>query len=291
MKLAIFGLGYTATRYVDARAEKIDAMATVTTPEKARATTRRGLDVRVFSPWTRDPAIEDAIARAHAALVSIAPDAHGDPTLAAFGEAIARAEHLRRVVYLSTIGVYGDHAGAWIDERAECRPASDRGRWRLRAEQDWIALGARAGKAVHILRLAGIYGPGQNALVNLRAGTARRIVKPGQVFNRIHVDDIGAAIDACLAREGAGGVWNVCDNEPAPGEDVVTFAAGLMGVEPPPLIPFERADLSAMARSFYGEAKRVRNDAMRAELGVAPTYPTYRDGLRALWKAGDGRSA
>jgi nucleoside-diphosphate-sugar epimerase len=289
MNLVIFGLGYSARHFIEARADRHVATTTVTTREKARALTRPGLDVRVFSPDERDSEIDTAIADADAALVSIGPDENGDPALRAFGEAIARAPRLGTVVYLSTIGVYGDHAGAWIDETTPCAPTNERSRQRLRVENEWLALGARAGKAVHILRLAGIYGPGQNALVNLRNGTARRIVKSGQVFNRIHVADIGAAIDACLTYKGAGRVWNVCDDEPAPAEDVVTYAASLLGVEPPPPIDFATANLSPMARSFYSECKRASNRAMKQDLGVALAYPTYREAMRALLAAGDGR--
>ena len=289
MNLVIFGLGYSAGWFARTRAEKLTTTATTTTPEKARALTRENLDVLVFSPDARDPRIEPAIAGADAALVSIGPDEAGDPAFNVYGGALSRATNLRTIVYLSTIGVYGDYGGAWIDEGAECRPSNARSQWRLRVEDQWRAFGEAAGKRVHILRLAGIYGPGQNALVNLRNGVARRIVKPGQVFNRIHVADIGAAIDACLTYKGAGRVWNVCDDEPAPAEDVVTFAAELLGVEPPPLVDFATASLSPMARSFYSECKRASNRAMKQDLGVRLTYPTYRKAMRALLAAGEGR--
>ncbi len=290
MNLFVFGLGYSASHFVDARSDRFQTTATVTSRVKADAMSRAGLNVHVFSPDERDPAIEDAIEGSDLALASIGPAADGDPALKTFGEALARAENLGTIVYLSTIGVYGDHGGAWIDETSACHPANERSQWRLRAEDDWRALGAKSGKAVHILRLAGIYGPGLNALVNLRNGTARRIIKPGQVFNRIHVADIGAAIDACFAFKGEGRIWNVTDNEPAPAEDVVTFAASLLGVEPPPAIAFESANLSPMARSFYGETKRVRNRSMREDLGVTLACPTYREGILALFEAGEGRA-
>ena len=202
--------------------------------------------------------------------------------LRAFGARIAGVGHIGKIVYLSTVGVYGDHGGAWIDEATPCRPANGRSRVRLAAEQDWRALGAASGKAVHVLRLAGIYGPGQNALVNLRAGTARRIVKPGQVFTRIHVADIARTIAACFGSDHAGGVWNVSDDEPAPPQDVVAYAAALLGIAPPPEVDFDSANLSPMARSFYGECKRVSNRALKQELGVSLAYPTYREALRAL---------
>ncbi len=288
MNLVIFGLGYSATHFIQSRAEKFCCTATVTTTEKARSLTRPGLDVRVFSPETIDPFIFDAIAKADAVLASVGPGANGDPALECFGAAMAQAPNLKTIVYLSTIGVYGDHQGAWIDETTPCAPSNDRSRWRLRVEEQWLALGAPAGRHVHVLRLAGIYGPGQNALVNLRRGTARRIVKPGQVFNRIHVEDIARAIDACLVDRGNGRIWNISDNEPAPGEDVVTYAAKRLGMQPPPLIDFETATLSPMARSFYGETKRVSNRAMREELGVKLAFPSYREGIDALFEDGDG---
>jgi nucleoside-diphosphate-sugar epimerase len=287
VSLVIFGLGYSAGFYTDARARNDDVTATVTTPEKARAKTRPGLDVKVFSPDERDPGVANAIAQADRILVFIGPTDGGDPTLKAYADAIAAAPDLRTVVYLSTIGVYGDHAGAWIDETAACHPTNERSQWRLAAEDGWRALGARSGKAVHILRLSGIYGPGQNALVNLRNGTARRLIKPGQVFNRIHVADIGAAIDACFNHKGKSRVWNVTDDEPAPAEDVVTFAAGLMGVAPPLAVDFATANLSPMARSFYAECKRVKNKAMKDDLGVSLAFPTYREGIKALFDEGD----
>ena len=288
MNLVIFGLGYSAGWYAQSRAEKLTTTATTTTPEKARALTRENLDVLVFSPDARDPRIEPAIAGADAALVSIGPDEAGDPAFNVYGGALSRATNLRTIVYLSTIGVYGDYGGAWIDEGAECRPSNARSQWRLRVEDQWRAFGEAAGKRVHILRLAGIYGPGQNALVNLRNGVARRIVKPGQVFNRIHVEDIANAIDACLASQGPGRVWNIADNEPAPADEVIAHAAALLGVDPPPEIDFATAELSPMARSFYSECKRVRNDSMHAALGVRLAYPTYREGLRACLDLGDG---
>ncbi len=290
MNLVVFGLGYSAGYFVETRGARHDVTATVTTPEKAQALTRAGLDVFVFSNDASDPRIAGRIERTQAALVSIAPDAKGEPTLRAFADELARAPDLRRVVYLSTIGVYGDHAGAWVDEQAACRPLNERGGWRLQAEDAWRAFGLANDVAVDVLRLAGIYGPDQNALVNLRNGTARRIVKPGQVFNRIHVEDIARAIEACLAREGPGQVWNVADDEPAPAQDVVDYAAALMGVAPPPELAFDRADLSPMARSFYAECKRASNRALRERLGVRLAYPTYREALRALFAAGEGRA-
>ncbi len=225
---------------------------------------------------------------ADALLVSIPPDEEGDPVLARFAGAIASASHLSWIGYLSTIGVYGDHGGAWIDEATPPKPVSDRSKERLAAENAWLDLGARSGKAVHIFRIAGIYGPGRNALKNLADGTAKRIVKPGQVFNRIHVADIAAVLMASIERPRAGAIYNLADDEPAPAQDVVAYAAGLAGVPPPPEVPFAEVRLGPMAASFYGESKRASNRLIKDELGVRLRYPTYREGLQALRAAGEG---
>jgi nucleoside-diphosphate-sugar epimerase len=189
------------------------------------------------------------------------------------------------IVYLSTIGVYGDRGGAWVDEATPPQPGAARSRERLAAEQEWLGFGARHNIAVAILRLAGIYGPGQNALMQIASGKARRIVKPGQVFNRIHVGDIAQAIDAAFARQ-ASGIFNVADDAPTPPADPIVFAAQLMAVEPPPEIPFEQAapTMSPMALSFWQECRRVKNDKLKRQLGVSLRYPTYREGLRALFE-------
>lgn len=292
MNLFIFGIGYSASHYARTRGRKYDRVcATVRTAAKRDALAREGVRAFVFSADEADPGLGEELARADRLLVSVPPGAAGDPALARFAAAIEAAPALRSIVYLSTIGVYGDHRGAWIDEATAPAPSSERSQWRLAAEDGWRALAQRRKAAVHVLRLAGIYGPGQNALVNLRAGTAKRIVKQGQVFNRIHVEDIARAIDAAFAFPDphADRIWNVCDDEPAPPQDVVAYAAKLIGVEPPPEIDFETADLSPMARSFYSECKRCSNRAMREELGVSLAYPTYREAMDALHAQGDGR--
>ena len=181
------------------------------------------------------------------------------------------------------MGVYGDRQGGAVDETTPPAPASDRTRWRVAAEAGWSSLGAVAGVPVALLRLAGIYGPGRNAFVNLDRGTARRVIRPGQVFNRIHVEDI-AGITAAAARAGMGGVFNVSDDEPAPPQDPISFAAALMGLPPLPDIPFEAAEMGPMAASFWSENKRVRNPRLAADLGFRLAYPTYREGLTALWR-------
>ena len=203
--------------------------------------------------------------------------------LARCGDALIGARRVRDVVYLSTLGVYGNYDGAWVDENSECRVRDGRTRRRYEAEQAWLAFGARSGAVVTILRLAGIYGPGRSALDQVRAGTARIIDKPGQVFNRIHVADIAQAIAAAFERR-VGGIFNVADDEPTPPGDPIVYAAKLLGVAPPPVIPFEvaRPAMSEMAASFYADCRRVRNDRLKTVLGVSLRYPTYREGLDAI---------
>ena len=280
MTLLVFGFGYSSQafeRLVRPRFGRI--IGTVRSAENAGCPSGAAT-IRRF-PGDED-AIGQDIAEAQAILVSIPPDEHGDPVLARFRDAIAAAPRLRWLGYLSTIGVYGDHAGAWIDERTTPCPVSSRSRWRLAAEDDWLLFGRQAGRPVHVFRLAGIYGPGRSAFDKLAEGTAKRLVKPGQVFNRIHVDDIAAVLAASLDRPRAGAVYNVADDEPAPPQDVIAHAALLAGLEPPPETVFEEADLSPMARSFWGESKRVANRLLRDELGVRLSYPTYREGLASL---------
>lgn len=217
-----------------------------------------------------------ALAKATHILASAAPDAGGDPFLRDVPDlAQSRATW---VGYLSTTGVYGDHQGAWVDETTPLTPVSDRGRQRVLAESQWLATGL----PVHIFRLAGIYGPGRGPFEKVRDGTARRILKPGQFFSRIHVDDIAQVLEASIHRPNPGAAYNVCDDNPAPPEDVLSHAARLLGLPDPPAIPFDQAEMSPMARSFYGESKRTRNDRIKTELGVTLLYPDYPAGLTAL---------
>lgn len=291
MNLFVFGYGYSSATLVRAHRDRFAQVhATVRSAAKAQSIAADGVTGRVFDGSTADDAIAADLAAADALLVSVPPDATGDPVLRRFGDVIAAAPRLAWIGYLSTVGVYGDHGGGWVDETTPPDPASERSIRRREAEEGWLDLGRSSGKAVHVFRLAGIYGPGQNALVNLREGTTRRIVKPGQVFNRIHVEDIAGAVMASLDRPSAGAIYNVADDEPAPPQDVVAFAADLMGVPVPPDLPFDTAVLSPMARSFYGENKRVSNRKLKDELGYAFRYPTYREALRALFATGDGRS-
>ena len=282
MNLLILGYGYSAAAMLAMGRDRFDRVGVTTRdPARARMLARQGLDAYVFDPASGiiDPRLIDALMAAHALLVSIAPDGEGDPVRRALP--VADASALRWIGYYSTVGVYGDHGGNWVDETTPCTPVSQRSRWRVAAEQSWSAL-ASPERTVVALRLSGIYGPGRSYIDDLRAGTARRIVKPGQVFNRIHVADIAGATLAALDRPRLGGPLNVTDDEPAPSSDVVAYAARLLGLEPPPEIPFEQANLSPMGRSFYAENKRVANRRLRETFGYALLYPTFREGLAAL---------
>jgi nucleoside-diphosphate-sugar epimerase len=296
--LVAIGLGYCAQRFIaDYGATFAHIVGTARTREQvADLSSRRFSGARVETILFDGERVAERmlaeLARAEVLLISAAPGETGDPVLAVLGEAIARAPRLSAIIYLSTVGVYGDHGGAWIDEGAAMRPRSARNRQRIEAENAWRALGERRGTPVALLRLAGIYGPKRNALVNLERGQARRIDKPGQVFNRIHVADITQAIDAAI-RLHADGAFNVVDDDPSPPGDPIVFAARLLGIDPPPSIPFAEAQktMSPMALSFYGECKRVRNDALKHALGVTLRYPTFREGLRALYDEMHGVSA
>ncbi|WP_407117689.1 SDR family oxidoreductase [Bradyrhizobium sp. LMG 9283] len=282
MRLFILGLGYSARHFARKYGDSFSQIAG-TVRDPAQRNDLAGLEVHPFSGSPPSRETVQQVRDADVLLVSIPPGSAGDPAIAAFGDVLRRRRC--KVVYLSTIGVYGDHGGAWVDESTPPQATLDRTRMRVAAEQAWMD--TARGDAV-ILRLAGIYGPGRNALVTLRAGKARRIIKPGQVFNRIHVDDIASAIMAAVHHPG-GGIWNVCDDEPAPPQDVIAYAAKLMGVSPPPEEEFATAEMSAIARSFYASSARVSNAKLKRELGITLACPTYRHGLDALWRAGEGR--
>lgn len=218
-------------------------------------------------------------------LVSAGPGPEGDPVLLDLQDEItAAAPHLRWVGYLSTTGVYGDHGGDWVDETTPLTPSTRRGAARVQAEAAWSAI---PGLPLHIFRLAGIYGPGRGPFAKVRKGTARRIIKPGQVFSRIHVEDIAQALDLSLAKPQPGAIYNLCDDDPAPPQDVIGHAAALLGLPLPPAVDFDKAEMTPMARSFYAESKKVRNDHAKAALGWQPIYPDYRSGLAALLGADD----
>jgi nucleoside-diphosphate-sugar epimerase len=286
--LVCLGLGYCARHYVAEFGGRFESIVG-TTRSAERGRQRLGgrvAEMLMFDGAARE--LADAITQADALLISAAPAEGRDPVLAALGEVIARAPRLQTVAYLSTLGVYGDSGGAWIDETAPTVPLHARSRARVDAELGWRSLGARRNLPVAVLRLGGIYGPGQNALVRLLHGSVHRVAKPGHVSNRIHVYDIAQAIDAAFARR-ADGVFNLVDDEPAPPSDQIAFAAHLLGIGPPPEIPYAQAAnvLSPMALSFYEGCIRARNDKLKTVLGVTLRYPTYREGLRALYEAGD----
>lgn len=236
--------------------------------------------------WNDAPALASALVGATHLLSSIAPGQAGDPALEALGEAVAEARHLAWIGYLSSTAVYGDHGGGWVDENTPPTPTGARGKARLLAEQGWQAVAARAGAPCHIFRLSGIYGPGRAPFDRLRSGQARRIVKPGQVFSRVHVDDIAQALAASMAAPTPGGaVWNLADDLPAPPQDVTAFAAELIGLDPPPEEPFDPASLSPMARSFFDDSRRVSNARVKRDLGLRLKHPDYRAGLQSILSA------
>ena len=286
-RLFCFGLGYSAMALARRLIGKRWRVAgTCRTPEKAEKLRAEGIEPFLFDRGKplADPA--GALAGTTHLLSSVPPDAQGDPVLDHHASDLVRLEGLRWTGYLSTTGVYGDRGGEWVDERGALHPAGPRGRARVNAEEGWLKLGL-VGQKVHLFRLAGIYGPGRSALDSVRAGTARRVVKPGQVFSRIHVEDIATVLEASIADPEANAVYNVCDDEPAPPQDVIAYAAALLGREAPPEIPYAVASktMSEMARSFYAESKRVSNRRMKDALGVKLAYPDYRAGLRALLDA------
>lgn len=278
MKMLVFGHGYSAgflTPLLRARGWQVLG-------------TTRGDPGRVAAAgatpilWPGEEArLREEIAQADAVLVSTAPGPQGDPVLAAFRDDLARAR-LRWLGYLSTTGVYGDRDGGWVDEDSVLDGSGPRGQARIRAEHAWRDLADGAGLPLHIFRLAGIYGPGRGPFQKIRNGTARRIVKPGQIFSRIHAEDIAQVLLASLDRPAPGAAYNVCDDDPAPPQDVLAHAADLLGLPPPPEIAFEDAEMTPMARSFYQDSKRVSNRRIKRDLGVVLRYPDYRSGLAAI---------
>ncbi|MEM7670652.1 MAG: SDR family oxidoreductase [Pseudomonadota bacterium] len=251
-------------------------IGTTRSEDKAKSIRATGAEAVIWPGADLSP----LLAEASHLLLSAGPQEDGDPVLAALGGTLP-ANSITWAGYLSTTGVYGDRSGGWVDETSECTPATRRGQWRLAAEREWAATGL----PLHIFRLAGIYGPGRGPFAKVRSGTARRIIKPGQIFSRTHVDDIASILEASISSPRPGAVYNVCDNEAAPPEDVIAHAAELLGLPVPDAVAFEDADMSPMARSFYAESKRVSNRRTLDELGVSLRYPTYREGLAALLSA------
>ncbi len=282
--LMIFGAGYSGKAIARALQGKMDRISGTTRGEDNISTLQcLAIAPFIFDGETLNEDLRSELRGVTHLVQSIAPGASGDPLLRlCHGDLKSLMPQLRWAAYLSTVGVYGNHDGDWVDEETPCRPVSVRSKERVAAEEAWETAATEAGVALCVLRLSGIYGPGRNGLVNLDKGTARRLVKKDQVFNRIRVEDIGAAT-AFLIEKNASGIFNVTDDEPAPPQDVVTFAADLMGVEPPEEQSFKTAELSNMARSFYGENKRVSNRKL-TELGFRFAYPDYRHSLRQLWQ-------
>lgn len=281
MRLVVLGHGYSAGFLTRLLVPRGWAVTGTTRDDPARVADAGATPLR----WPgEEPAIRAEIARADAILISAGPDAEGDPALRDFADALAAAP-ARWLGYLSTTGVYGDHQGGWVDETTPLTPATRRGQQRVAAEAAWQALAAAHGLPLHIFRLAGIYGPGRGPFQKLREGTARRIVKPGQVFSRIHAEDIAQTLAASIARPNPGAIYNLCDDDPAPPEAVIAHAAALLGVPVPPAEDYATAEMTPMARSFYAESKRVANDRIKRELGVELRHPDYRSGLTALLAA------
>lgn len=281
--LFCFGLGYSALALAErllARGWRVSG--TCRGADKQQALRARGIDAYLFDRARPVADLGAKLSGVTDLLASVPPDDAGDPVIDIHGAEIAKARHLQWIGYLSTTGVYGDCDGAWVDETSPLKPSGARGMKRLKAEEAWAALPQPA----HLFRLAGIYGPGSSALDSVREGRARRVVKPGQVFSRIHVADIASVLIASMARPNPGAAYNVCDDDPAPPADVITFACELLGVAPPPVVDYATADLSPMARSFYDDNKRVRNDRIKQELGFSLAFPDYRIGLKSLFDAG-----
>lgn len=285
MGVFFFGMGYSSLATARAIHRNID-------PDIPIAGTTRSLDnvetfadaayrLHVFDGVVPGDTLGEDVNRATHVILSIPPDDKGDPAFNLHRDTLDAAPDLEWMGYYSTVGVYGDFGGAWIDEAAPTRPVNERSKQRVHVEEQWRRYAAERGVPLLILRLAGIYGPGRSAFDKLRDGTARRIVKPNQVFNRIHVDDIGR-VTQLGAQKKLAGTFNLSDDEPAPPQDLVTYAAGLMGVPPPPEIAFENAQMTEMARSFYSDNKRVSSKAIKEALGIELLYPTYRHGLDAI---------
>lgn len=280
-RLFCFGLGYSAMALArQLMAEGWSVTGTTRSEEKRVAFQADGIDAHLFS---RQRPLEDPAAALDGVthlVTSIAPDEEGDPVLGCHLEDLIAGDRIVWAGYLGTTGVYGDRDGGWVDETDRPAPSLPRTKRRVAAEGHWLA----SGLPVHVFRLAGIYGPGpgRNALETLKSGRARRVIKPGQMFGRIHVDDIVQVLRASMAKPNPGAIYNVADDEPAPPQDVIAYAAELLDIAPPPAVPFEEADISDAARSFYADNRRVANGRIHNELGVDLKHPNYRDGLSAI---------
>ncbi len=284
-RLFCFGLGYTGQALARSLlADGWKVAGTCRGEEQAADLAGLGVEIHRFDRTGPLASAASALAGTTHLLSSVPPDADGDAVLDLHAREIADlAPQISWAGYLSTTGVYGTRDGDWVDETSERRPGSPRSRRRMEAEDAWLKLGEESGIPVHLFRLAGIYGPGRSALDQVRAGTAKRVDRTGQVFSRIHVDDIVTVIRASMAKPNPGAAYNVCDDQAAPPADVIAYACDLLGVEPPPLVAFEEADLSDMAKTFWNDNKRVRNDRLHDELGVELAYPNYHSGLEAIF--------
>ncbi len=284
-RLFCFGLGFTSKALIrQLEPARWQFAGSCRTPASAISAAGAGIDPYVFNGEIPMEDAREALDKTTHLLISIPPDENGDRVLRHHMAHVAvQGQSLKWIGYLSTIGVYGDHGGGWIDEDTPVNPVSARGEARVVAENQWLEFGVKTGLPVHIFRLPGIYGPGRNALQSLKKGKARCIIKQNQVFNRIYVDDLARVLEASMQRPHPGRIYNVVDDEPAPPQDVTAFAARLMGIEPPPPVLLEEADLAPMARSFYEECKRVRNQRIKNELGVTLACPDYRAGIQALY--------
>jgi len=289
LKLFIFGYGFSCEEIAHQSHDQFDVICgTSRSPEKAEDFSEDGIRGVVFDGETLSKELLSALKEATHIVMSIAPGDE-DPVLKLMPSSLKEVcPNLEWVGYLSTVGVYGNHDGAWVDEDTESRPVSKRSIWRTNAENAWMGTAEKSQVPLAIFRLSGIYGPGRNAFMNIEKGKARRLVKPGQVFNRIHREDIGRAVSLAM-KDRVGGIFNITDDQPSPPQDVVTFAHELMGKEPPEEIDFATADLTPMARSFYGENKRVSNDKSKQVLGMTYRWPDYKTSLTRMWKEGSWR--
>lgn len=298
-----FGFGYTAN-FLSVRLSSAGwkIAGTTTNPDKKKYLKENGIKAWLFDDSHTIPDPFDTFSSVTHVLLSVPPDGDGDPVFAAHAEDLAAMKNLEWVGYLSTTAVYGNQDGNWVDETTPTTPSSRRGSLRLKAEQQWQSLHLNEGLPLHIFRLSGIYGPGRSAIDSVRSGTARRIEKPGQAFNRIHVEDIAQTLIASMNKPNPGSIYNLADDLPSPSHEVIQFACNLIGIDPPPLIPFDQAELAPIVRSFYKDNKRIRNDKIKKELGVSLIHPDYRSGLQScleveketeelLQFSGDGISA
>jgi nucleoside-diphosphate-sugar epimerase len=285
MRLFCFGFGYTAEALVHRLAPREMTFAGTKTAVRAIAQPLPGLALVSYAGDRGSAEVRRALRDTTHVLISIPPDLEGDVVLRHFRDDLAQLPQLDWIGYLSSVGVYGDWQGAWVDETSPTRPTTERSLRRLEAENAWLDFARDARPRVEIFRLAGIYGPQRSVLDNLQSGTARRIIKSGQIFNRIHVDDIARTLAAAIDRDTGHRIYNVSDDEPAPAQDVVAFAAELLGLPVPPEIALAQAALTGRAASFWTESRRVSNRRLRRDLGVELLYPTYREGLRSLLRA------